>query len=94
MNSEWYCRNINAATFIRYALGDEHHVRTEVDSGRATCVFSDHNRARELQAEFFAGPVAVGDLRAFLEVAKEVRATIRAAESAGGVWERKEEMSL
>ena len=79
--------------FIRYALGDESHLRTELDAGRATCVFSDHDKARELQSEFFGGPVAVGDIRAFLDVAKEVRATIRAAtNSPDGIWRKRGEL--
>ena len=86
--NEWACRNVNAAMFIRYALGDESHIRTELNAGRATCFFDDYDRARELQLEFFGDPVAIGDLREFLKVAAEIRATIRAAQSADGVWKR------
>ena len=88
--NEWACRNVNASMFIRYALGDESHIRTELNAGRATCVFSD-DRARQLQLEFFGEAVAIGDLRAFLEVARAVRTTIRAAEkSPDGIWRREE----
>lgn len=88
--TEWACRHIHAATLIRYALGDETHIRTEINEGRATCVFSDRDKARELQAEFFSGPVAVGDIRAFLQVAAQIRQTIKAAHDAGGVWKRED----
>ena len=89
--SLWYCRSVQCATLIRYALGDASHVRTEKTGRGPTFVFNDRARSKELQELWYSPdgePIAVGDVRAFIDVGKAIRESIGAAEtSPGGVWE-------
>jgi hypothetical protein len=79
------------AIFVRYALGDETHLTTRRPQG-SSCyfTFSNADECRELQQTFFSKePVAIGDVRALLEVDREIRWTIRQCDQSGtNSWTR------
>jgi hypothetical protein len=82
-------RHQGCAAFIRYAVGDEGHRSTRINSqNRAVFEFDDSTgRATDLSQTFFgAEPVAIGDVRALLDVSKALRATVSEAVANGGEW--------
>jgi hypothetical protein len=86
-------RHQGCAVFLKYCIGDEGHRSTRINSeNRAVFEFDDNaGRATDLSRTFFgAEPVAVGDVRALLEVSKALRATVSEAVANGGEWRNKQ----
>jgi hypothetical protein len=86
---EWRCRNFHCGSFIKYATPDENHLATLIEERGPVYVFADVEQCRELNALWYADePIAIGDIRAFIDVSQALRTTIRAAEQNDGKWER------
>lgn len=91
----WRCRNYNCAAFLRYCLPDGGHVTTFIEDSGPVFTFADTARCRELSNMYYDDkePIAIGDLKAFVEQTRQLRSTVTAARnSPDGRWENKENL--
>ena len=92
---QWRSRNFNVASFLRYALPDGAHLETIIEETGPLFVFADTERCRELSNMYYNDkePIAIGDLKAFVEQTRQLRSTVTAARnSPDGRWENKENL--
>jgi hypothetical protein len=87
LTRQYETTSLPLATFIRYCEGDESHIATTRGSHGCFFTFADFEKCRELHKLYFGQPVAIGDVRALLDVDRAIRGTIRLCDQSGnGVW--------
>lgn len=88
--SEFRTRSEGFSALLRYTLGSNAHLRTEVTHReRVLFTFADEpvGSCKKLADDYFAdGSVAIGDARCLLECARDLRWTVRQARNNGGRW--------
>lgn len=87
--TEYQTRHVGLAALLRYAMGDESHLRTEKVAQYSTIfTFSDSERCAELERVFFSRDgAATGNARELLDCVRVIRATVAAAQrNPDGVW--------
>ena len=88
-DTEYTTRHVGLASFLRYALGDDAHRRTEKVGNFSTLfIFSDTELCVKLEHEFFNSEGAmVSNARELLDCARAVKMTVAAAQrSETGTW--------
>jgi len=94
---EWRCRNYHVAAFLRYCLPDGAHLETIIEQTGPLFVFENTERCRELSNLYYNDPepIAIGDLKAFVDQTKLLRTTVTAARSSPDQrWENKESKEI
>jgi hypothetical protein len=85
-------KNLDLAVFLQYALPPRSLCTATKEDGRFVFAFSNKRECKELADVFFGSePVMVGDLKSYNRANKAIRATMRHADSNGGIWERHDE---
>jgi len=91
--NQYTSRSIDLANLLVYALPAGSHISTVQEQGGLTFTFEGFQECRALAAELRgAEPLAIGDLKAFLDAGQRLRSTIRVARSCGR-WDRDTEVA-
>lgn len=88
-HTEYQTRHVGLASFLRYALGDDAHLRTEKVGNFSTLfIFSDTERCGELEREYFSKDGAmVSNAHQLLDCSRLIKATVaKAQRSDTGTW--------
>lgn len=87
--NEYTTRHVGLAALLRYAMGDDAHLRTQKVGQYSTIfVFRNPERCAELEHIFFSRDgAATGNARELLDCARVIRATVAAAQrKPDGTW--------
>jgi hypothetical protein len=91
MTGEYSTRHVALSAFLRFVLGDDHHVATMRGENGHVFYFRDDppGRCRELADAFFSTEgAAVGNARDLLEIQFQVRKTVAMCnDSSDKCWE-------
>lgn len=88
----WRCRNFHAACFLKFCLPDGSHIETLIKHTGPVFTFTDTERCRELTGVYYdSEPIAIGDLKAYIETTKQLKTTITVAQKSDSKkWEKEE----
>lgn len=86
--NEYRTRGVSLAVFLRFVLGDAAHLETVKEERGCSFTFADRKRCLELADAFFSEVgAAVDNAKALLDCERDLRQTMRAAQSdSEGIW--------